>query len=157
MRLADVIPQERITPELRATTRREALAELVQTLVITECLDPADADSMVEALLAREEIGSTGIGHGLAIPHAKHAGVRRLLAAYGHSTTGIDYGALDGEPVHCVFLLAWPDGVIGPHLEAIAEISKLLKTEGVLDRLRQASRKSEIARLLEEASPENGE
>jgi mannitol/fructose-specific phosphotransferase system IIA component (Ntr-type) len=157
MRLRDVIPEERIIPELRATTKPDVLEEMVRALVDTQCLDAADADSMVDALLAREAIGSTGIGHGLAIAHAKHPKVRRLLAAYGHSTAGIEYGALDGRPVHCVFLLTWPDGVIGPHLEAIAEISKLLKITGVLDSLRHASRRSEIARLLEEASPgDNG-
>jgi len=151
MRLCDFILEEAVLGELRAGTKREALATLVRALVDAGCLDPNALDSVVEALLRREEIGSTGIGHGVAIPHAKHSAVRRLLGAYAHSSAGVPFDALDGQPVTCIFLLLWPDGVIGPHLEAIAQVSRVLKQEGFLDRLRAAADKREITGLLAEA------
>jgi len=150
MRLCDFILEEAILGELRAAAKRDALARVVQAVVESGCLEPSVADSVVEALLRREEIGSTGVGHGVAIPHAMHPAVRRLIGAYAHSSAGIPYDALDGQPVQVVFLLLWPEGVIGPHLEAIAQISRVLKQENFLDRLKVASDRREIVNLFNE-------
>jgi len=86
MRLGDFVLEESIVSELRATQKREVLAEVVESLIDAGCLDPEAKESVVDALMHREEIGSTGIGHGVAIPHAKHPAVRRLLGAYAHSS-----------------------------------------------------------------------
>lgn len=150
MRLGDFVLEESIIGELRANTKQEALVELVQSLVDAGTLDPAAKESVIEALMRREEIGSTGIGHAVAIPHAKHPAVRRLLGAYGHSAKGINYSSLDGQPVKSIFLILWPDGVIGPHLEAIAQVSRVLKTNSFLDRLKAISDKREIVSLFAE-------
>jgi len=151
MRLGDFILEESIASELVAGSKREVLDKMVRLLVKAGCLDADSTDSVVEALMRREEIGSTGIGHGVAIPHAKHPAVRRLLGAYAHSTAGVGFDSLDGEPAHCIFLILWPDGVIGPHLEAIAEVSRLLKDGSDLERLKQAADKREIVDLFTEA------
>lgn len=151
MRLGDFILEESIVGELRTATKREVLGELVQSLVEAGALDTNAVDSVVESLLKREEIGSTGIGHGVAIPHAKHPAVRRLLGAYGHSSRGVNYDSLDGQPVKSLFLILWPEGVIGPHLEAIAQVSRVLKKENFLDRLKATSDKREVVSLFTEA------
>jgi len=148
MRLGDFILEESIIGELKAATKREVLAEMVQSIVEAGCLEADAAGSVVEALMRREEIGTTGIGHGVAIPHAKHREVRRLLGAYAHSSAGVNYDSLDGQPVKSVFLILWPDGVIGPHLEAIAQVSRVLKSGNFLDRLKGASDKREIVGLF---------
>ncbi len=148
MRLIDFILEESITGELREKTKTGVLSEIVRSIVEAGCLDPGAADSVVEALLAREEIGSTGIGQGIAIPHAKHPAVRRLLGAYGHTSAGIDFGALDHQPVRSIFMILWPDGVIGPHLEAIAQVSRALKTGNMLERLKLTSDRKEIVDLF---------
>jgi len=151
MRLGDFILEEAIIRELKSDTKEGVLTELVVSIVESGCLEPDAAGSMVEALMHREAIGSTGIGHGVAIPHAKHSAVRRLIGGYGHSTRGVNYDALDGQPVRSVFLILWPDGVIGPHLEAIAQVSRVLKQEDVLDRLKATSDKREIVELFDQA------
>jgi len=157
MRLVDFILEESITGELRAKTKPDLLAEMVQSIVDAGCLEPDAAESVVAALLTREEIGSTGIGHGVAIPHAKHPAVRRLLGAYGHSSPGVNYDARDGQPVKAVFLILWPDGVIGPHLEAIAQVSRALKSADTLERLKLTSDKKEIVELFTAADRETKE
>jgi len=156
MRLGDFILEESITGELRATKKPDALAEIIRAFVAAGCLEPDAADSVLEALLRREEIGSTAIGHGVAIPHAKHTAVRRLIGAYAHSSAGVDFDASDGAPVQSIFLLLWPEGVIGPHLEAIAQISRLLKRSHFLDRLKATSDKAEIVELFTEADKDAG-
>jgi mannitol/fructose-specific phosphotransferase system IIA component (Ntr-type) len=148
MRLGDFILEESITGELKASNKRDVLREMVDSIVEAGCLDPGAADSVVEALMTREEIGSTGIGHGVAVPHAKHPAVRRLLGAYGHSSEGVRFDALDGQPVKAFFLILWPDGVIGPHLEAIAQVSRALKRADILDRLKNTSDRREIVELF---------
>ena len=151
MRLGDFILEESIISELRAETKPEALAEIVRSVVQAGCINPESADSVLEALLRREEIGSTGIGHGVAIPHAKHQAVRRLVGAYAHSALGVDFAAFDGAPVQSIFLLLWPDGVIGPHLEGIALVSQMLKRDNFLERLKVADDKTQIVDLFAEA------
>ncbi len=151
MRLGDFILEEAIISELRAETKPEALTEIVRSVVQAGCIDSDSAESVLEALFHREEIGSTGIGHGVAIPHAKHSAVRRLIGAYAHSSNGLDFASFDGAPVRSIFLLLWPDGVIGPHLEAIALVSQMLKRENFLGRLDAAADKKQIVDLFAEA------
>ena len=151
MRLGDFILEEAIIGELRAETKPEALTEIVRSVVQAGCIDSDSAESVLEALFRREEIGSTGIGHGVAIPHAKHQAVRRLIGAYAHSARGVNFAAFDGAPVQSIFLLLWPDGVIGPHLEGIALVSQMLKRNNFLERLKVADDKRQIVDLFAEA------
>jgi len=156
MRLTDFVLEEAIIRELRATSKPEVLAELVRAIIAAGCLKEQEADSVVTALLEREEIGSTGIGNGLAIPHVKHHAIGRLVGAFGHSSAGVPYDALDGEPARVFFLILWPVGVIGPHLEAIAQISKLLTHPDVLARLKMSSTKEEVLALFDQLDDSPG-
>jgi mannitol/fructose-specific phosphotransferase system IIA component (Ntr-type) len=101
--------------------------------------------------MAREQLGSTGIGQGLAVPHAKHEKVQDLVAAFGRSRKGIEFDSLDGEPVYLVFLLLSNKEASGLHLEALAYITKLLRDELFCRFLRDAANKDAVIELLREA------
>ena len=156
MRLADFILEESNISDLQAETKPDVIAELVRAIVQSGCIEPEAADSVIEALLQREEIGSTGVGHGVAIPHAKHTAVRRLVGGYARSDGGVDFASSDGAPVRSFFLLLWPEGVIGPHLEAIARVSQVLRRDHFLERLHAAADKKQIVDLFAEADREGG-
>ena len=98
--------------------------------------------------MAREALGSTGIGQGIGIPHGKTASVKSLVAAFGLSKKGIDFESLDGEPAYIFFLLLAPEESAGPHLKALARISRLLKDKYVRDMLRQAETEKDIIRII---------
>jgi len=98
--------------------------------------------------LAREALGSTGIGQGIGIPHAKSQYVKTLVAAFGLSKEGIDFESLDGEPTHIFFLLLAPEDSAGPHLKALARISRLLKDKYVRDMLKNAKDEKDIVRII---------
>jgi fructose-specific phosphotransferase system IIA component len=111
-----------------------------------------DADSTVAAALAREEEGSTGVGNGVALPHAKSAGAERPMIAFARSRDGVEWNALDGEPVHLVFLISLPEERSGEeHLELLAELSEALAAESCRRALLDAGSASEVLAALEEA------
>ncbi len=114
--------------ELDATTKTAAVEELVTQLSRSGRLTTADVRPVVEAVLRREELGSTGIGNGVAVPHSKHPCVRELLGIIGHSSRGIEFDSLDGQPVHILFLLLTPPDKPGEHLRALEQISSHLRT-----------------------------
>jgi len=98
--------------------------------------------------MAREALGSTGIGQGIAIPHGKSDCVTKLVSAFGVSRTGVPFDSLDGEPVHLFFLLVAPEDSAGPHLKALARISRLLKDKHFRDTLRLAKDEPELVKTL---------
>jgi PTS system nitrogen regulatory IIA component len=109
-----------------------------------------DADAVKVSLLEREKLGSTGIGQGIAIPHAKCAAIDHVVAALGVSKKGIDFDALDGEPVYLIFLLVAPPDSSGLHLKALARISRLLKDKFFRQALREAKSSDEIQKIIKE-------
>ena len=137
--------------EMRATAKEEAVRELVGALAAAGKVAEADCKQLVAALMAREQLGSTGIGQGLAVPHAKHERVGNLLVAFGRSARGIEFDSLDGEPVFLIFLLLSSPEAPGQHLEALAYITKLLRDELFCRFLREAKSVQEIVDLLKEA------
>lgn len=135
MRLADILDPACVVPDVAATTKAEALLELARA-VCRACGEiPVGADAVLGALLAREAMGSTGVGEGIAIPHAKVAGLPRLVACLGRARASIDFDAIDQQPVRLVFLLLIPAGSGGTHLRALARISRLLKDPTLRERL----------------------
>lgn len=108
MLLTDVLRPEVVKMEMKARTRDEAIRELVELLAETGDLRRGDVESMTAAILKRESLGSTAIGKGVAIPHAKAPSAQGFIAALGRVTKGIEFASIDGEPVHLVFLLASP-------------------------------------------------
>lgn len=125
MNIRELIKQSFIVSELKSKTKREVLLELSRSL--SEDLPDVNTDAVVEVLLDREKLGSTGIGDGVAIPHGKIAGLDRLVVSFGRSLEGVDFEALDGKPVNVFFLLLAPDNSAGKHLKALAKISRMLK------------------------------
>ncbi len=151
MKLSELIDSQAIISELAATSKEESVSELVAALANAGKIEAGNADNLVAALMAREQLGSTGIGQGLAVPHAKHETVTDLVAAFGRSKPGIEFDSLDGEPVQLVFLLLSNKEASGLHLEALAYITKLLRDDVFCKFLKDAKDTDEIVGLLKEA------
>jgi mannitol/fructose-specific phosphotransferase system IIA component (Ntr-type) len=151
VKLASLIPAEAILEQLEATDRKVALKEMVGALAVAGRIDEGKVSALVKALMSREELGSTGIGKGVAVPHARHDGVQGLVGAFGRSSEGVDFSALDGQPVHLVFLLLSSNDASGELLEALARVAKLVRDDRFCRFLRGAKDKEEIAELLLEA------
>ncbi len=151
MKLSDLIDSKAIVSEIESTTKEEVIKELVDALGAAGKIDSKDNKKLVAALMAREQLGSTGIGQGLAVPHAKHNSVGNLVAAFGRSKKGIDFDSLDGEPVYLVFLLLSNKEASGQHLEALAYITKLLRDDLFCRFLKEAKDHAELVDLLKEA------
>lgn len=124
MRLTDILQPEWIKVPLEGATKQEAIQELVDVLADHGGID--DRQEMKAAVWQREQTRTTGIGHGVAIPHGKSAGCHRLCVAIGKARTPIEFGAVDGRPVEMIFLLGSPVDQTGPHIQALASISRML-------------------------------
>ena len=125
MRIIDFLSEKCLSINLKAKNKQEVLEELVELLVKAGEIE--DKEGMVKVLLEREKLGSTGIGEGVGIPHGKTKTVKKLVAAFGRSERGIDFDSLDGEPAYLFFLMVAPHDSAGPHLKALARISRILK------------------------------
>lgn len=150
MKINEFLREKAITTSLRAADKPGVIRELVQLLVKSGDVKPSDTDRFVEILLAREALGSTGIGQGVGIPHGKSNCVTQLVGAFGISPKGVNFEALDGEPVYLFFLLVAPEDAAGPHLKALARISRLLKDKFFRDTLREAPDEKAILRILQQ-------
>ena len=124
------------------------MRELVHVLAQAE--KQVNEDRMIEILLERESLGSTGIGEGVAIPHGKSKEVDKILASFGRSLPGMDFQSLDGKPTHLFFLLIAPENSAGMHLKALAQISRLMKDQAFRKRLMDAHSAEEIYSLFSE-------
>lgn len=132
MRLTDILKPQNIKLPLTAKTKNEAIGELVDLLAKNG--EISDAKKVLDSVLEREATRTTGIGNGLAIPHGKCTGVDHLVMAIGRPSPPIDFQAIDGRPVNLIWLLASPPDKTGPHIHALARISRLM----TIDRFRQA-------------------
>lgn len=151
MKFADFVSREAITATVVAEDKESVIRELAQSLLRAGVLVPSEFESVVKAILKREELGSTGIGRGVAVPHTKHPGVDRLVATVGVSRRGVDFNSLDGEKVQLLFLLVSPPDRPGDHLRALENISRQLRDESFCKFLKQAKTSEEILQLLDEA------
>lgn len=151
MKLSEIIPEGGILDDMASAGKEEGIKELVAALVKTGRIDEASSKKIIKALMDREELGSTGIGAGVAVPHAKHDSVNDLIGAFGRSKKGIGFDSLDGEPVHVLFLLLSSKSASGAHLEALAYISRLVRDEKFVRFLREAKDANAIRDLLNEA------
>lgn len=148
MKILDFLRYEGIIPSLTAHSKEEALAELV-TPIVRENPD-LDKGILIQTLIDRESLGSTGIGGGVAIPHGKVEGLPRLVASFGKSREGIDFRSMDNKPAYLFFLLVAPKNSAGEHLKALARISRLFKDPLLKTGLIQAQSADEIFQILEE-------
>ena len=147
MALLDILSPESTIVDLKGETKEEIIAELVNSLHLGDAIN--DKDKVLQAVLEREKIMSTGIGDGIAIPHGKSHAVVKLVAALGTQKRGVDFEALDGEPAYVFFLLVSPANVSGPHIKALARISRLLKNDDFKKRLIAASSSEEIISVIQ--------
>ncbi len=128
MKLGDIITENLVIPELQAEDKLQVLRELATHLA--ERVAGIDAQELLAVLLEREQLGSTGIGDGVAIPHGKLKGIQNIIILVGKSSRGVAFDSMDGKPVHLVFLLLAPENSAGVHLKALARLSRLLKNNG---------------------------
>jgi nitrogen PTS system EIIA component len=146
MQIIDMFKKEYIIEELKAKSKRAVLAELSE--IFTHYQSGIQGEAMVEVLLDREKLGSTGIGDGIAIPHGKLKGLDNLVISFGRSREGIDFDSIDGKPVHIFFLLMAPESSTGQHLKALAKISRMLKDQEFRSGLMSAKNTEELYRRI---------
>jgi PTS system nitrogen regulatory IIA component len=151
MKLLEIVVQEAILPNLVATERDEAIAEIIDALVSAGAVSPELRDEFVKAIIKREKRGSTGFGHGVAVPHVKHPAISKMVVAVAISAQGVEFNALDRQPVYSIFLLLSPEDKPEDHLDAMEAIFGNLSQETFRRFLRQAKDVQDILTLLEEA------
>jgi PTS system fructose-specific IIA component/PTS system nitrogen regulatory IIA component len=151
MKFADFINVASIRADLGAEDKPAAIQELVQSLAAAGAIAAGDVAGIVAAIMKREELGSTGIGRGVAVPHTKHPSVERLVGTVGVSVEGVDFNSLDGDKVHLFFLLVSPPDRPGDHLRALENISRQLRDDTFCRFLKQARTAHDIQLLLDEA------
>jgi PTS system nitrogen regulatory IIA component len=151
MKLRDIVEKKSIVAALESNARDDVVKELVQALVGSGAIPDKDVDGVVAAVLERERKGSTGFGKGVAIPHVKSDAIPRMVAAIGVSAGGIEFNALDKQPVYTVFLLISPASDPEQHLRAMEIIFKNLSQDSFRRFLRQASTADEVWTILEDA------
>ena len=151
MKLRDIVVKKAIIPSLAAAKRDDAIRELMDALVDAGKVTQDQRDTFVKSIIARENRGSTGFGHGVAVPHAKSSVVKQLVVAVGISRNGVEFNALDKQPVHSIFLLLSPEDRPEEHLDAMEAIFGNLSRDQFRRFLRQAGTVDDVVTLLEEA------
>ena len=148
MRILDILPRESIIVDIQGATKREVLEELSDAVVKHK--PHIDRGRLMEVLLERERLGSTGIGDGIAIPHGKLKELDQLALSFGRSPQGVDFESMDGRPTHIFFLLITPENATGLHLKLLARISRILKNEPFKQKLMNANRKEDIYQIIKQ-------
>ena len=148
MKIMDFLSKKAVVTNLRSTKKEDILREMVDALLTAGEIEKRHRNKLIEALMARETLGSTAIGQGVGIPHAKSDFVKRLVGAFGLSRKGVNFDSLDGELVYIFFLLLAPADSAGPHLKALARVSRLLKDKYFRDSLRQCQDDKSIIRII---------
>ncbi|MCX7402477.1 MAG: PTS sugar transporter subunit IIA [Planctomycetia bacterium] len=151
MKFSDFVAADAIRSTVVANTKEGVIREMAQSLVDAGKIAAGELESIVKAIMKREDLGSTGIGRGVAVPHTKHPSVNRLVGTVAVSPEGINFESLDGEPVRLFFLLVSPPDRPGDHLRALENISRQLRDEAFCKVLKSAKGPTEIQQLLEEA------
>ncbi|QDT67012.1 PTS sugar transporter subunit IIA [Calycomorphotria hydatis] len=151
MNLTDFVVPEAILADLKAETKEEAIRAMVASLKDTGSISADEEEGIVAAIMKREELGSTGIGNGVAVPHTKHPSVDKLIATVALTHDGVDFASLDGEDVYILFLLVSPPDKPGDHLRGLENISRHLRSQNFCSFLKQAKSREEVLDLLKEA------
>ena len=145
-RIQDVLSTDLIIEDLQATNKAGVIREFAALL--SQAGKVANADALAQVLLDRESQCSTGIGDGIAIPHARSRSVSEMVIAFGRSGQGIDFQALDGKPAHLFFVLVSPEDRPGDHLKTLARISRVLRSPVLRQELLRSTARQEIQKLL---------
>ncbi len=151
MKILDVLPRETILGDLKSQDKKGIIEELVNPVSRIAGINNED---LVQVLMERERLGSTGIGGGIGIPHGKLKDIDNLILGFGLSRKGVDFESLDNKPTHIFFLLITPENSTGLHLKLLARISKILKHELFKERLLNAADSDEIYSIIGEEDEE---
>ena len=151
MKFADFVLKDAVQAEIKATDKQGVIREMVQSILNAGGVKKDDYEGILKAIIKREELGSTGIGRGIAVPHTKHPSVKRLVGCVAVSGDGVDFDSLDCEKVQLFFLLISPPDCPGDHLRALEHITRQLKDDTFCRFLKQAKTRDDILSLLEEA------
>ena len=147
MKICEILKIEMIIPSMKCTTKEEAISELIDLFKNDDRVK--DTESILNSVLEREKIMSTGVGKGFAIPHAKTNSVNEIIAAFGKIDNPIDFQALDDQPVNLVFLLVGKENLVGPHIKLLSRISRMMNLEDFRESLAKATSAQEIYDLFE--------
>jgi PTS system fructose-specific IIA component/PTS system nitrogen regulatory IIA component len=151
MKFSVFVAPKAVKADLASTTKDDVISELVQSLVDAGEILDKDREDIIKAIMRREELGSTGIGRGVAVPHTKHPSVKKLVGTVGVSPSGLDFESLDGQKACLFFLLVSPPDRPGDHLRALENISRQLRDDQFCKVLSQSKSAHDILQLLEEA------
>ncbi|MCA6071946.1 MAG: PTS sugar transporter subunit IIA [Endomicrobium sp.] len=148
MKIMDFLSRDAIVTDLKATDKKSAIIELVDVLKNTKKVKKTE--EVINVVLEREKLGSTGIGQGVAIPHGKTDVLQEQVGVLGISRKGIEFNSLDGEIVHIIFLLVGPVEVTGQHLKALSRISRLFKDKFLRQAIRDATTTEDVVKIIQQ-------
>ena len=148
MQIMDFLSKKAIITDIKSTRKEDVIKEMVDLLIEAGDVEKRNRNKLIDALMSREALGSTAIGQGIAIPHAKCDCVDKLVASFGLSKKGVDFDSLDGELAYIFFLLVAPQDSAGPHLKALARISRLLKDKYFRDTLRASTDEKSVIKII---------
>ena len=148
MKIMEILVKESVILDLGVRTKREVLAEMAASLAKVE--PQIEAGRLLDVLMEREALQSTGIGEGVAIPHGKLPGLQRLVASFARSRAGVDFESIDGQPTHHFFLLVVPEHSGGQYLKALARISRFFRDPAFRQNLAEGEAVEDVIRAIEE-------
>jgi len=147
MKLSKFCSEDIITFDLKSTEKNEVLEELVD--LVSKSALVKDAEQLIADVKEREELVTTGVGYGVAFPHAKTKATKGIVIAFGRSDKGIDFDAMDHKPVHLFFLIAAPEDAIGAHLNVMARLSYVMKSEENRQKMMQVTSPGELLQMID--------
>jgi PTS system nitrogen regulatory IIA component len=148
MKIMNFLSHDAIIVDLKAINKKSAIVELAEVLENTKKIK--NSDDIINIVLEREKLGSTGIGQGVALPHGKTNLLHEQIGVLGISRKGIEFNSLDGEPVHIIFLLVGPPEITGQHLKALSRISRLFKDKFLRQAIKEAKTMQEVVELIQQ-------
>lgn len=151
MRMSNFVIREAIIPALHATSKEGVIREMIQALHSAGYFRETELEDIVRAVLRREQLGSTGIGRAIAIPHSKHPGVERLIGTLALSPAGVPFDSIDGEPVYVFVLLVSPHDRPGDHLRALENVVRTMRDDRFVAELRQAGSRDAVWQLIDQS------